>query len=139
MNYGFLEFIDISASGEEHTYQEGLREYIRKAAVQLVATSDVNLARGVGAKGGAKLYPFVPKSAVPVSLQLQTYTLIGCAHCSQGQSLYDVLNEDKLFIPLTGVTIAHQYGLYATRPFVAVNKEQVTSSREEDPARLAPL
>ena len=139
INHGFFEFVDISASGEEHKYQERLREYIRKTSVELIATSDVNLARGVGAKGGVKLYPFVPKSAVPVSLELPTYTLIGSVHCSQGQSLHDVLNEDRLFIPLTGVTIAHQYGPYATRPFVAVNKEQVTSSREEDPATLAPL
>lgn len=140
INRGFIEFVDISASGEEHTYQERLREYIRKAAVQLISISDADLARGVGgARGGAKLYPFVSKSAVPVSLQLPTYTLIGCAHCSQGQSLQDMLNEDKLFIPLTGVTIAHPYGLHATRPFVAVNKEQVTSSREEDSATLAPL
>jgi hypothetical protein len=136
---GFFEFVDTSASGEEPTHQERLREYIRKTAVELIATSDVNLARGAGAKSGAKGYPFVAKSTVPVSLQLPTYTLSGCAHCSPGQSLYDVLNEDSLFIPLTDVTIAHQYGLHATRPFAAVNKEQVTSSWEEDPAMLAPL
>jgi hypothetical protein len=135
----FLEFINISTSGEGHTQQEGLREYIRKAAIQLIAISDANLARGAGGKGSAKLYPFVPKSAVPVSLQLQTYVLTGCVHCSQGQNVCDVLNEDRLFIPLTGVTIAYQHGLYATRPFVAVNKEQVTSSKEEDSVTVASL
>jgi hypothetical protein len=134
INGEFLEFIDISASSEDQAYQQGLKEYIRKAAIQLVGISDTNLARGVGTKAGSKLYPFIQKSTFPVSLQLQTYTLTGSIHYSQGQSVQDVLNEQKLFIPLTDVTIAHQYGMYATRPFVAVNKEQVISSREEEPA-----
>jgi hypothetical protein len=139
-SHAFFEFLDdTTTSGEESTYQERLREYVRKAAVQLIATSDVNLARGAGARSSAKGYPYLPKSPVAVSLQLPTYTLTGCAYCSPGQSLYEVLNEDRLFIPLTGVTIAHQYGPHAIRPFVAVNKAQVTSSREEDPATLAPL
>jgi hypothetical protein len=134
----FFEFINISTSGEGHTHQEGLREYIRKAAVQLVAIGDANLARGAGGKGSAKLYPFVPKSQVPVTLELETYTIVGSLHCSRGQSVCDALNEDRLFIPLTEVTIAYQHGLYATRPFVAVNKEQVTSS-QEDSITLVPL
>jgi hypothetical protein len=126
----FLEFIDAPHPEEELPRENG-KGYVRKSAVQLVGISDSALGRGIGASDGPKLYPFVKKSPVRVNLELQTYTLIGSIHRTQGQTMQDVLNEDSSFLPLTDVTIAREYSVYGTRPFVAVNKQQIISSREE--------
>jgi len=129
----FIEFVNAyyPGNGDGDTHQDKPKEYIRKAAIQLVAVPDADLGRGIGTGNNPKAYPFVRKYTARVSLQLETYTLIGSIHCCQGQSVQDVLNDNTLFLPLTDVTIAREYHVYATRPFVAVNKQQIISSREE--------
>ncbi len=127
----FLEFYDTSYPSPECSHPDETREYVRKAAIEMVAVSDANLARGIGARGVSRLYPFVEKAPVRVSLELPSYSLVGNVHCVHGQGVHQVLNEDASFLPLTDVSIAHQYSFYGTRPFVAVNKEHIISSREE--------
>jgi hypothetical protein len=53
------------------------------------------------------------------------------AHCIAGQGIRSVLDLPGVFFPLTDVTIGHEYGLYGTRPFVAVNKKHIISLRVE--------
>jgi hypothetical protein len=131
----FIEFANATISNTG--VMEKSSEYFRKTALQLVAISDTNLGRGFGASGNRSTYPFVQKRQVWVSLQLPDYSLMGTIHLDQRQSTQDLLNEDTQFLPLTEVTIAREYHLYGTRPFVAINKQHIISSREE-PLGVAP-
>ena len=124
----YIEFMTaISSSGDEY---KDVR-YVRKAAVELVAIADANLARGAGAKAHQKTYPFAEKSQVRVSLQMLTYALDGTMYCTPGRRVWDVLDEKSLFLPLTDVTIALEGRFYGARPFVAAKKEQIIWLKEE--------
>ncbi len=128
----FLELVVLRADHGDALHLPPI-EYVRKGAIQFAALTDADGGRGAGTGGAPKAYPFVRKSRATVSLELPDYTLIGSVHCGQGQTAQDVLNDGGPFLPLTEVIIASQDGFYGTRPFVAVNKQQVISSREEPP------
>ena len=129
----FLELSDVTihyANGKEERL---LTTYINKATIQLVATLDANLARGVGAKVGSKPYPFVHKSLLPVRLRMPAYALAGNMHRASGQRAWHVLEERLMFLPLTNVEIrALANGIWSNVPFVAVNREQILSVQEEE-------
>ena len=125
----FFEFID--AAETDAALAQKASEYVRKAVVDMVAVAKANAARGVGARVGVRAYPYRQKSPVAVNITLPHHTLIGMAHCFGGQGIRHVLNLPCTFFPLTDVTIAHEYGLYGSRPFVAVNKEHIISLRVE--------
>src|SRR3972149_958361 len=132
----FLEFAAAEpVSAGEAGIDKTPKQYVRKTSIQFVGVPEADLARGAGARPGARCYPFSPKSAVRVSLQLQDYSLSGNLHRKEGQSIQAVLNEETQFLPLTDVTIARESDgdchLFGLRPFVAVNKDQIISSREE--------
>jgi len=115
--------------GDELQRMNGL--YIRKSAIHLVAVDDIDLGRGAGADRSERVYPVVNKSQVRVTLRLPNYTLLSNIHCSEGQTIEDLMNSDKAFLPLTHVTITRDQQEYGTRPFVAVNREQIIWSQEE--------
>jgi len=76
-------FLDISNVNPQNL--EGYSEipptaHIKKATIYIITLADTNAARGVGAKDGLKSFPFVPKSRVPVGLQMAYYSLIGNMH-----------------------------------------------------------
>jgi hypothetical protein len=121
--HGFL----YGTSGEEHQGINVLR--IRKSALHLVAVDDVDLGRGAGADNSQRVYPVVNKTQVRVTLRLPNYTLLSNIHCSEGQTIEDLMNSDMTFLPLTHVTITRDQHEYGTRPFVAVNKEQIIWSQ----------
>jgi hypothetical protein len=130
-----LEFVAAPDSGDRDTYENKPREYIRKAAVELLAISDGDLRRGIGGRSDAKVYPFKQKSRVPVNLQLNlqlnAYAVTGSIHCSQRQTIQDVLNDDRPFLALTDVAMPHEFHICGTKPFIALNKQQIISCREE--------
>jgi hypothetical protein len=119
----FLNFIEISnedASVETH---------INKTAITMVALNDEDLGRGVGATG-ERSFPFVPKSAVAVSVRMDAFIVEGSMHLADEETVQDVLNRDALFLPVTGTTIVTKENrFYANRPFVAVNKRHIISVR----------
>jgi hypothetical protein len=125
----FLEVVDAADSGFNN--QEHVKTFVKKTAIELVSVSDANMARGAGDKEGEKPHQFVRKSPVQVSLQLPTYVIISKMHYAEGQCVMDVLNDETLFLPLTDVKITYQNRLFATRPFVAVNKRMIISLKEE--------
>jgi len=67
----FLEFID-----GEKSEPDRQRSYIRRDSVLLLAVSEANQGRGVGANKNFKSFPFVPKTARSVVLQLQKYQIL---------------------------------------------------------------
>ena len=129
----FLVVAELRARVYDDVLMPPPRQYVRKSAIQFAAVTDANAGRGAGAGDVPKARPYVRKSRATVSLELPDYTLIGTVHCDQGQTAPDVLNDGRPFLPLTDVVIACQEGFYGTRPFVAVNKQQVIWSREEPP------
>jgi len=127
----FIEFINTSDYIFGNANPERPPEYIRRSAVEMIAVSDNGLCRGICADRTMRAYPFVEKVQIPVNIQLHSFTLIGNMHLSQGQSVHELLNESKAFIPLTEVTIIFENHLYGNRPFVAVNKQHIIYSRQE--------
>ena len=74
--------------------------------------------------------PFVSKTTRKVIIELPGYLLSGDLHLPEGQDIQAVLKEEKPFFPLTDAVITDDTGLRVERPFVAVNKRQITSLRE---------
>jgi hypothetical protein len=127
----FLEFAPTPKANEPEPREEGSREYIRKSVIDLLTVSDRDLGRRTGTTGLQSAPWFRKKSPARVIIQLGTYTLIGDIHCNADQTVHDVLNDDAQFLPLTDVTMVRDSLVYGTRPFVAVNKREIISCREE--------
>ena len=124
---GFLEIME-PTTGE--SVQAG-KLYFRKSALEIVALTESDTHRGAGAASSAKAYPFVSKTTRRVSIELPGYSVSGDIHLPEGQDIQAVLKEQKAFFALTGAVIMDESGLRVERPFVAVNKRQITSLREE--------
>jgi hypothetical protein len=132
----FLELSDVTIFHTDGKKEKLPTAYINKATIQLAATPDVNSARGIGAKAGPKSYPFVPKSPVGISLQVPAYVLVGSMHCAIGEVVRNLLGGKLTFLPVTDAKIRPiTNGLWWTAPFVAVNKEQIVSLRQEEIAQ----
>lgn len=129
--HDLIEFHSIlyGTSGEE--LQETNALHIRKSAIHIVAVDDVDLGRGAGADRSQRVYPVVNKTQVRVTLRLPNYTLLSTIHCIEEQTIEDLINSDITFLPLTHVTITRDQHEYGTRPFVAVNKEQIIWLQED--------
>ena len=129
----FLGLSDVTISHTNGKKEKLPTAYVNKATIQLAATPDGNSARGIGAKVGSKPYPFVPKSPVWVSLRMPAYALIGSMHCASGQEVRHLLGGKLMFLPVTDAKIRPiTNGIWWTAPFVAVNKEQIVSLRQEE-------
>jgi hypothetical protein len=105
----------------------------QKAITCMVILEDRNAARGIGAKDGAKIFPFVPKSTAPVELHIPDHTLIGDIHCAQGERPQDIIDETSMFLSLTDVSIrALRNNTEFMVPFVAINKEQILQFKQAE-------
>jgi len=104
---------------------------IKKEDIIFVSAPDANMGRGLGAKGEFKLYPFVPKTTIRVSIELPAYSITGNLFRAKNQTMMDVLNDEMFFLPLTDVPIGKDNRYVGERPFVAVNKRQINECREE--------
>ncbi len=126
----FLDFINMSRP------EDPVETHINKTAVTMVALEDVDLARGAGSSPNPA-FPFIPKSAVPVSVKTDSFTVEGSMHLADGETISDVLNRDALFVPVTGTTLAtRENRFYANRPFVAVNKRHIVRVQAERPLNV---
>jgi len=118
------------------TSQNAPRVFFRKSAIELVATSDVNAGRGTGAESNHKdYYPFVRKIPTRVTIALPSYTVTGGICCADDQSLLAAINGYRDFLPLTTALITSVSGYREERPFVAVNRHQIISLREDPNSR----
>jgi hypothetical protein len=106
------------------------------------AVFQANEARGLGGQDGYKPYPFIEKSPKPVKLQMPGYVVTGYMHRTQYETARDVLDEDRVFLPLTNTEIiCLADGSRSEVPFVAVNKAQIMSLQEKEipPQFITPL
>ena len=111
----------------------GNREYVRKSAIDLVAVAGENDGKVTAGVAAEDVGRYLEKSPARISLDVGSYTLTGDLHCAPGETVEDVLNADAPFLPLTSVTMVRDNLLYGNRPFIAVNKREVISCREESP------
>jgi hypothetical protein len=130
-NAEFFELVNSPGTEKDAPKSETFRTYFRKSAVDFIAVTGANLARGLGSNQSWKAYPFVPKYPIHVSLQLKNYNVIGTFHLSEMQTVQELLNEKLRFIPITEATISSNGKLIGTRPFVILNKEHILISREK--------
>ncbi len=126
-NKGFLEIMECDAAAGP----DAPKLYFGKSAIDLIALTEANTGRGIGAAPSQKAYPFVPKMSRRVTIELHSYTVVGNIHCASDQSVMAILNERKAFLPMTATVITDGSGLRGERPFVAVNKNQIISLRED--------
>ncbi|MGA3094782.1 MAG: hypothetical protein ABSD79_05320 [Dehalococcoidales bacterium] len=122
----FLELMESGAVAGQDTP----KLYFRKSAIDLIAFTDTNTGRGIGAAPGPKVYPFVSKMPRRVTIELHSYMVVGSVYCASDQSVMTILNERKAFLPVTDVVITNGSGFRGERPFVAINKHQIISLRE---------
>lgn len=128
-----LELSDVSISSADVRKERLETANIHKATIQLVATSHSDSARGLGVKAGPKSLPYVKKSPVCVKIRTLTYELSGNVHCSHRQSVMQLFKEERTFLPVTDAKMRQRTdGLWRGTPFVAVNKEQISSFQHEE-------
>jgi hypothetical protein len=127
----FIEFID-----EGQAEQNRQRSYIRKDSILLLAVSEENQGRGVGANENFTSFPFVSKNTRSAILQLQNYNVLGSLHLCQGQTSQDLLNGVNQFIPLTCATIQTEQREFGMWPFVIVNKSHLVRLWDQQAGRI---
>lgn len=124
----FIQLTDVSTSYENGIKEKVPTSFINKSAILLVTTTDRDSARGIGAKVGAKSYPFTLKSTLQVKLLIPNYVLLGSMHCFGVQTPHHILESNLMFLPLTDVKMrASEDEAWWEIPFVAVNREQILS------------
>jgi hypothetical protein len=124
------DFIELVNASSTISYHDQLKEYIRKSSIHLIAVTDSEQGRGLGAQNSLKTYPFIGKSTRQVNIEMQYYSISGTAYICQGQTMKDLINERTLFLPLTSVTIGRESHFYGNRPFCIINKKQIISLSE---------
>lgn len=122
----FLELMESGAGAG----QDEPKIYFKKSAIDLIAFTDANAGRGIGAASSLKAYPFVSKMPRRVTIELHSYMVVGNIYCASDQSVMTILNERKAFLPATDAVITNASGFRGERPFVAINKHQIISLRE---------
>ena len=130
----FLELSDVQMMHLDGKQEKLKQSYINKSTIQLAVTlGDANCGRGIGAQEGAKSYPYVEKTPVPVRIETENYIVTGFMHSIISQGIWSVLEEGFTFLPLTRAQINTKLnGDRENLPFVAVNKEHILSLQELD-------
>ena len=124
----FLKLTDVTIDRADGIKGRAGTIYINKEAIQMLRTLENNSARGVGAKGGPKQYPFVHKLPVRATMRLVGYELNGYLHCTNEQEIPRLLAQELAFIPCTDATIRSVSEDYPWNAgFVAVNRRRVCS------------
>jgi len=129
----FIELRDVTIQHSDGREERLKATYINKANIQMAATIDGDLARGIGGQAGAKYYPFVDKLSVPVRVQLPDYTILGNINCVSWGMVRDTIEEKSMFLPLTQVSVCQsENSSWRKLPFAAVNREQIVSLAEQN-------
>ena len=118
----YLEFSKPAAESPEG----GNTTTVKKTSINLLTLSDFNAGRGIGAKEGIKVFPFVSKKRIAVELKTAEYSLVGDIYCKPGQIPEDLLKDTSDFISLTNVSIhlPNEDFSYSI-PYAAVNKGRI--------------
>jgi hypothetical protein len=129
----FLELNDVSIEHSDGRKEKLKVSYINKATVQLAVTlGKADAGRGLGGLEGAKSYPFVEKSPVPVRIETHDYLVTGNMYRVSYQRVWHVLEDILIFLPVTHAQIHNTANGNRERvAFVAVNKEHILSLQEE--------
>ncbi len=132
----FVELSHVNIQNIDGREERLATSYINKATIQVTATIDGDLAKGIGGRVGVKPYPFIEKLPVPVRVRMPAYIVIGNMHCASRQMARHTLEEKPMFLPLTNVNMCRSDNSHWWKvPFATVNTEQILSWQEEDAMR----
>ena len=135
----FLELTDVVVQRGDGTVKKTPFAYIRRSSIHLAATLVPDLGRGLGARIGPKSYPFMEKSPLSVELETSDYEVTGNIYLTTYQRSWQALEDAPIFLPLTDAEICSlTSGARWKVPFVAVNKEQILSVKD-DPSPIPAL
>ena len=122
----FCVFHDFCQSDSEINGDKNDCLYVRTGAISFAAVEDFDTGRGVKAKGKSWVgFPVIAKAQRQVTVRLQNAVINGDVHFGRGQSLADLMNDERSFLPLTNASIAFRSNQPLNRPFVAINKRQI--------------
>jgi hypothetical protein len=128
----YLEMTDVVTQRAFDGIKMSRSTYVKRSSIHLAATMSFDMGRGLGAKTGTRLYPFVAKTPAMVKLETLFYDVSGNVYLTPGQEAWQILENGSNFLPLTHVEITSlTSGTQWTVPFVAVNKEQIISMIDE--------
>lgn len=130
----FLELTDVTIFHDTGNKEKIKATYVSKSAVQLAVTlGDENSGRGVGSHTGPKSYPYMKKQPIPVFIQTPDYSIIGNMYHTAYQSVWFVLEDTPLFLPLTKSKVCSLSNkIWEEYPFVAVNKRHVLFLQQDE-------
>lgn len=128
----FIELTDVTVFHKNGTKEKVEAAHVNKSTIEIVATLDGDLARGLGAQMSSKRYPFIPKTKVRASMTMPDFDVAGYLHCTTGQNLCDVIEDKIEFLPVTDAQIrGTQMDVSRSAVFCAVNKDQIGSLHYE--------
>ena len=129
-NFRFITLTDVTIYHRDGTRENAETAYVNKSNIELLATLDGDLARGIGAQKSERYYPFVSKTRVRAGITMPDYDVAGYLHCTEGQNLCDLLEGKATFLPLTDASIhTKQVDFKKKAMFCAINKELIGSLR----------
>jgi hypothetical protein len=130
----FLELSDVTIQHNDGRKEKLRTSYINKSIVEMAITlGDADISRGIGAQEGAKSYPYVEKSPLPVQIETADYVVYGNMYHMSYQKVWNVLEDAPEFLPITHAQIYTTVNnTFESVPFVAVNKDHILSLQEEN-------
>ncbi len=128
----FIKLTNVTVCHNDGTKENVETAHVNKSTIEIVATVDGDVVRGIGAQMTPKHYPFVPKTKVRASITMPDFDVAGYLHCAKGQDLGDVIEDKIEFLPVTDAQIrGAQIDVSRSTVFCAVNKEQIDSLYHE--------
>ena len=128
----FIKLTNVTVCQNDGTKENVETAHVNKSTVEIVATVDGDVVRGIGAQMTPKHYPFVPKTKVRASITMQDFDVAGYLYCTKGQNLGDVIEDKIEFLPVTDAQIrGKQTDVRNSAVFCAVNKDQIGSLYHE--------
>jgi hypothetical protein len=128
----FLELTDVTVRNADGGEEKLDYFFVNKSTVQLAVTlGGADSGRGIGGNKGSRPYPFVKKSPLSVVIKTQDYIINGDMYFKNYQSVWQVLEDTPIFLPLTNVqvrTLAKDAS--EVFPFAVVNKMLILSLKK---------
>ena len=128
----FIKLTNVTVCHNDGTKENVETAHVNKSTVEIVATVDGDVVRGIGAQMTPKHYPFVLKTKVRASITMQDFDVAGYLYCTKGQNLGDVIEDKIEFLPITDAQIrGTRTDVRNSAVFCAVNKDQIGSLYHE--------
>jgi len=128
----FINLSDVSIKNVDGTQETSKTVYVNKQSIQMITTLETDSARGIGANGGIKHYPYVKKIPVRTTISLPGYRLNGYLHFPEVKEAA-IFSEERTFIPCTDSLIydVNKDSRWKIE-FAAINKNHISCFEENN-------